>query len=318
MIRHPNPSGRLFPFMLVLVAVTLGACGSTRTGVDQPLDIIDALVHTSFDNKVFVESKVMFSKEELAAEMKRNHVVGAVSMNRPSDPYADLSDLNIINCANLVSAQDPTAFETGLASKEYRCITIFLGYVNRYAYDPANEPTYQLAERYHVPVVFYAGGPAPKYADLRTVDRVARSHPKVTFVLAHAADPRTIAQRDRDDFLTRSKPFHLFSFAHETDIAAEVANENPNVVLDGSGLLIGDLHSEERDQIEAYLVKPVHSAFVKVGDPAKLMFGTGWPVTDIGPYIEAFKRAIPSVYWQAVFHDNAARVYGFGKASPTK
>jgi hypothetical protein len=304
-------------FRLVLVAVTLVAGASTTTAVAQPLDIIDALVHTSFDNKVVVESKVMFSKEELAAEMKRNHVVGAVSMNRPGDPYADLSDLNIINCANLVATEDATTLETGLASKEYRCITIYLGYVNRYAYDPANEPTFQLAEKYDVPVVLYSGGPALKYGEPDTADLVARSHPRVTFALAHAADPRTIAQRERDDFFTRDGQFHFFSFAYQTNLAAEVAYENPNVVLDGSGLLLGDLHSEERDRLETYLVKPVHSAFVRVGDPAKLLFGTGWPVTDIGPYIEAFKRAIPREYWQAVFHDNAARVYGFGKASPT-
>jgi len=217
-----------------------------------------------------------------------------------------------------VGAEDAGALEHGLAAKEYRCITVFLGFVNRYASDPAYEPAYQLAEKYHVPVVFCFGGSAAKYTEPRTVDPVARSHPRVTFVLAHAADPRTIAQRARDEFLTKSDPYHFFSFANETVLAAEVAHDNPNVVLDGSGLLIGDLTSEGSDQLENYLVKPVRAAFVKLGDPSKLMFATGWPVTAIGPYLEAFKRAIPPESWQAVFHDNAVRVYGFGSASPPR
>jgi hypothetical protein len=48
------------------------------------------------------------------------------------------------------------------------------------------------------------------------------------------------------------------------------------------------------------------------------MFGTDWPLTDIGPYLEAFKRAIPREHWKAVFHDNAARVYGFDKPAQPK
>ena len=88
-------------------------------------------------------------------------------------------------------------------------------------------------------------------------------------------------------------------------------------MLDGSGLLMGDLRNEEPNEIEAYLEKPVRAAFAKVG-PTKLLFSTGWPVTPIGPYLAAFKRAIPPKDRQAVLHDNAARVYGFGRANPAR
>ncbi|HVN76551.1 MAG TPA: amidohydrolase family protein [Thermoanaerobaculaceae bacterium] len=314
-MRHPNPSHRLVPFVVVLVAAAVGSCTSARPAAERPLPVIDALVHTNFDGKEFAESRVVFSKEELAAEMRRNDVVGAVSVNRPGDPIADLSGSNVVACGNVGATEDAAALESGLASRRYRCLTIYLGVGDRYAYDRAYEPMYQLAERYRVPVVFYIVGSSLTYGDPHTVDRVARSHPRVTFVLAHAADPRTIAERDRDEFLNKKVPYHFYSFAHQTQVAAEVAAANPNVVLDGSGLLIGDLRSEERDAITEYLVKPVKSAFAKVG-PAKLLFGSGWPVTDIGPYLEAFKRAIPRSDWQAVLHDNAARVYGFGEASP--
>ena len=35
------------------------------------------------------------------------------------------------------------------------------------------------------------------------------------------------------------------------------------------------------------------------------------PLVRIEPYLRAFARAIPREHWQAVFHDNAMRVYGF-------
>jgi len=252
----------------------------------------------NFGNKFFDEGKLMDSKEELAAEMKRNHVVGAVSLNHAGDPWVDLSDLNIINCAGLPATVDVARLEDGLASRRYRCIKIYLGYVHQYAFDRNYEPAYELAEKYHVPVVFHTGDTDSqwaklKYADPLTVDEVAVDHPKVTFVLAHAGNPWI-------------------------ESAAEVAYKNPNVYLDGSAFLIGDLKQTAPEQIETYLVKPVRWIFNYIGDPTKLMFGTDWPLTDIGPYLEAFKRAIPREHWKAVFHDNAARVYGFDKPAQPK
>jgi predicted TIM-barrel fold metal-dependent hydrolase len=309
-MRWPNSSVRLVAPPLILAAGALVGCTSTGPAGERPLAVIDALVHTSFDDAAFPASRVMFSKAELAAEMRRHHVVGAVAMNRPGDRPEDLSGLDVVSCAGVAAPRDVAAAAAGLAAKAYRCVTLFLGYTDRYAYDPAYEPVYRLAERYHVPVVLYFGGSNRKVTEPHTVERVARAHPAVTFVLARAADPRTIAQRERDDFLRKGVRVRYDSIAFDATLAAEVAAANPNVVLDGSGLLLGDLGHEESDRIETYLEKPVRELFAKVG-PAKLMFATGWPVTPIGPYLEAFERAIPPRDWPAVFHDNAARVYGF-------
>jgi hypothetical protein len=293
----------LLAFALTGAACAAAICGCASVGrsgapADEPLEVIDAHVHTNFGNKFFDEGKLMDSKEELAAEMKRNHVVGAVSLNHAGDPWVDLSDLNIINCAGLPATVDVARLEDGLASRRYRCIKIYLGYVHQYAFDRNYEPAYELAEKYHVPVVFHTGDTDSqwaklKYADPLTVDEVAVDHPKVTFVLAHAGNPWI-------------------------ESAAEVAYKNPNVYLDGSAFLIGDLKQTAPKQIETYLVKPVRWIFNYIGDPTKLMFGTDWPLTDIGPYLEAFKRAIPREHWKAVFHDNAARVYGFDKPAQPK
>lgn len=47
-----------------------------------------------------------------------------------------------------------------------------------------------------------------------------------------------------------------------------------------------------------------------IEDSAKLMFGSDWPLVDIESYVRAYAAAIPPEHHDAVFHDNAARIYG--------
>jgi predicted TIM-barrel fold metal-dependent hydrolase len=249
-----------------------------------------------FTGRPSTEGGPVNSREELAAEMKRNHVVAAVSMAHDGDVFADLSDLGIVQCAGVGTTVDAEALEAGLRSKRYRCLKVYLGYVHRFASDPAYEPVYRLAETYGVPVVFHTGDTDSrkaklKFADPLTVDEVAVDHPGVTFILAHSGNPWI-------------------------ESAAEVAYKNPNVFLDGSAFLIGDLRSMPRADVDRYVVQPLRWVFGYVQDPRKLMFGTDWPLTEIGPYLDAFRRAIPRKHWKAVFHDNAARVFGIDRSPP--
>jgi len=291
-VRTTAPALALAGLALAAAATGCASTGTACTGgeVAAPRAVIDAHVHTNFYDALDPDSKVMDSRAGLADEMKRNHVVGAVSMNHPDDPFIDLADLHVVHCVGLDAVVDEQKLEADLASGRYRCIKIYLGYVHQYAWDPAYEPAYRLAERFRVPVVFHTGDTDSrkaklKYADPLTIDEVAVDHPNVTFVLAHAGNPWIQS-------------------------AAEVAYKNPNVVIDGSAFLIGDLASRSPEIVETQLVAPVRWLFEYVADPKKLMFGTDWPLVRMEPYLRAFRKAIPREHWQAVFHDNAARVYG--------
>jgi uncharacterized protein len=270
------------------------AASASAAGEDAAIPVIDAHLHVNFANHADPTSGLPDTRAELAAELARSHVVAAVAMAHAGDAWEDLSDLGIIQCVGLGGEVDEAALEAALAGGKYRCIKIYLGYIHRYAYDPAYEPAYQLAARFHVPVVFHTGDTDSrkaklKYADPLTVDEVAVDHPDVTFVIAHAGNPWI-------------------------ESAAEVAYKNPNVVLDASAFLVGDLRKVPPDQIETYLVRPIRWIYGYVDDPTKLMFGTDWPLVEIGPYLEAFKRAIPREHWRAILHDNAARVFGITPA----
>jgi len=263
------------------------------------LRIIDAHTHTEFPGTPESSSGVMQTSEEYFQEMQEAGVVGAVAHTLtpelgkgPKD--SDLRAHNVIHCAGTEGRVDAARLEKGLRSGRYRCIKIYLGYVHQWASDRRYEPAYRLAEKYRVPVVFHTGDTYSekaklKYADPLTIDEVAVDHPKVTFVIAHCGNPWL-------------------------DSAAEVAYKNPNVVLDGSALLIGDLDKMPPEKVDQFLIRPLSRLFAYVENPAKLMFGTDWPLARMAPMVAAFKKAIPKEHWQAVFHDNAARVFRFDPA----
>lgn len=268
---------------------TGGSAAGTATE-DPPLQIIDAHTHTYFTGKPEKTSGILMTQEQYFREWEGAGVVGAVAhARRDALGEIDLRARNVVTCAGTGPKVDARRIEEGLKSGKYGCIKVYLGYVHQWAHDKNYEPVYQLAEKYGVPVVFHTGDIYSlkgklKYADPMTIDEVAVDHPNVTFVIAHCGNPWI-------------------------ESAAEVAYKNPNVYLDGSALLIGDLSKTPPEKVDAYVVKPIAWVFGYLEDPTKLMFATDWPLTDIKSYAEAFKRAIPKEHWKAVFHDNAARVF---------
>lgn len=292
-------------FVLILLLTSLtSACSALKTrpnlhsgspGVsesssvtDSRLDfgVIDAHLHTGFEKPE--------DRAEFFRQLKAAGVVGAVAHtgNNGKRDYDDLHSSGVIHCFGVGSKFTKSEHEIlrqGLESGKFSCVKIYLGYIPRYATDPVYEPAYQLAEKYGVPVVFHTGDTLDrdgkvKFADPLTIDEVAVDHRKVTFVIAHCGNPWI-------------------------ESAAEVAYKNPNVYLDGSAFLIGDLSEMPREKIEDYVVKPLRWVFGYVEDPTKLMFGSDWPLTSIQQYLEAFKKAIPSEHWRAVFRENALRVF---------
>jgi len=254
------------------------------------LQIIDAHTHTMFSGKLERSSGIPMTEDEYFKEMKEAGVVGAIAhVTRDGQNYTDLRSKNITHCFGLNAKVDVSKLEDGLKSGQFRCIKIYLGYIHQFAYDENYMPAYQLAEKYGVPVVFHTGDTYStdavlKYAHPLTIDEVAVKFPKVNFVIAHCGNPWIVS-------------------------AAEVAYKNPNVYLDGSAFLVGDLKKVPRQRINESVIKPLKWVFDYLDDPKKLMFGTDWPLTKMKPYIAIFKKAIPKEHWNAVFHDNAVRVF---------
>lgn len=289
----------------ILLSLMVAACShAPKTAEsDEKLEIIDAHTHPRFNGKPERTSGIPQTREEYFRQWKEAGVVGAVAHEpdaklewldaagregKPT-PRDDLRELNVVHCAGVEEKPDLKGIETGLRSGRLGCIKIYLGYVHLWASSPVYQPVYALAKKHGVPVVFHTGDTYSvkgklKFADPLTIDEVAVDHPDVTFVIAHLGNPWIQS-------------------------AAEVAYKNPNVYLEASALLIGDLDRMPSEEVDEYVAKPIAWAFGYLEDPSKLMFGTDWPLTNIKSYVNAFKRAIPKKHWKAVFHDNAAKVF---------
>ena len=253
--------------------------------------IIDVHTHTRFRGKPEVTSGIPDTKERFLQEMKESNVVAAISHvgTDESGFQESLSAHNVIHCYGVGEDVNRRLIEAHLRSKKYRCLKVYLGYTHRFAHDARYHALYRLAEKYDVPVVFHTGDTYSskgklKYADPLTIDEVAVDFPNTTFVIAHLGNPWT-------------------------RVAAEVAYKNPNVYVEASALLIGDLSQISEEGIERYLVEPLRWAFGYMEDPKKLMFGTDWPLTGMKDTIEAYKKAIPREHWCDVFYNNARRVF---------
>jgi hypothetical protein len=255
------------------------------------LPVIDVHTHTRFDGRLEFTSKIPVTEEQYFKEWKDIGVVAAVS--HVSDDgngfHASLKDRNVFHCYGLGDEINLASVEKGLRSRDYRCIKVYLGYVHRWAGDPAYRAVYRLAQKYDVPVVFHTGDTYAKdaklkYSDPLTIDEVAVDFPKVTFVIAHMGNPWTKS-------------------------AAEVAYKNDNVYIEASAMLIGNLKNYSDAALDRFMIDLIHWEFEFIENPEKFMYGTDWPLTGMKDYFEAYKRAIPREHWCKVFYENAVKVF---------
>ena len=176
--------------------------------------------------------------------------------------------------------------------KSERCVGIKLypGYASFYLYDDRLAPVYELVARYKKPVAVHTGLTATdkallKYSHPLVMDEAATKFREVQFVMCHFGEPWF------------------------TDAAA-VIEKNPNVAADLSGLLerkIPDFAAfcEKKhfyiERLKGWL------EYLDLYD--RFMFGTDWPLANLGDYIAFTKEIIPEEHWQEVFYENAVRIY---------
>ncbi|TRB17064.1 amidohydrolase family protein [Rhizobium rhizogenes] len=256
--------------------------------------IIDVHTHTEFDGKLDKHGGRHATRDLFVADCRRYNIRGIVT-----DSYFPAEDLDTLPCALLKCAVigrkefDVAEIEDNIASGRFGAIKINLGFVPIFASDPSLQPIYAIAERHGIPILFHTGhtGYAKshlKYSDPLTIDEVAVSHANVNFLLVHGGNPWF-------------------------DTAAVLADKNPNVYVELSSIIDSDPRISTPDRIRRQIEDPVARMFSYVADPTKILFGSGWPMVDLGSYIEACMRAVPSQHRRAFFHDNACRLFNFSR-----
>lgn len=278
------------------------------------MKIIDAHIHFA-GHHGFHETARAAGHENtpahLAEVFRRNKVVMAVAMGTGREPGPgapdmcgefDVDNFNqpdyIAYCAGFGSAVlgegiDPAAmleeFRRHLASPRCVGIKLYPGYNYAYASDPANRPFFELAREYDVPVVIHTGDTAGdrglvKYAHPLSVDEVAMAFPEVRIVMAHYGNPWIVD-------------------------ATEVAAKNDNVYIDLSGLAAGNFKPEEFNRKFHGYLEHLRTWMAYLDNYEKFLFGSDWPLVNLDAYIAVIADLIPEEHRDAVFYQNALRVF---------
>jgi len=171
-------------------------------------------------------------------------------------------------------------------------VKLYPGYNRTWLSDPLYEPVYRLAAQYHKPVAIHMGltsfaSAHLKYCHPLTLDEVAADHPETQFVMCHFGNP----------FL---------------ESAAAVVSKNPNVAADLSGFLEGRVDLEDYRARQSGWLTLLRTWLAAVDRWDALLFGTDWPLVNLGEYIAFIQSLVPREYWEQVFFHNANRIYGLG------
>ena len=271
------------------------------------LEIIDAHIHTAFDNTMLIESArisgVDYSLAGLRREMEENDIQYAISMGLESSGHTLLSqeaetpmvnhapDSNIISVGGInpyrAEQRDLSRAEAALSAGEIKGFKIYLGYFHKYVYDDVYTRFYELAAKYGVPVVLHTGDNYDKNAKIKyshplTIDEVAVDFRETRFVIAHMGNPWTID-------------------------AGEVIYKNDNVYGELSGLFPGDRDSLE--DIEDRDLENIVKSYRWVGDPTKFLYGSDWPIVPMYSYIKLIKRILREACCSSEYEYHLERVF---------
>ena len=232
-------------------------------------------------------------------EMVHGVVMGNRSMeveyhNYPADlfHYCVGLDSSLMEGGMRLIPDLPDVVEAHLKRSECCGVKLYPGYNKIWLSDPLYEPIYELAARYEKPVAVHMGLTSfakahLKYCHPLALDEVAADHRKTRFVMCHFGNP----------FL---------------ESAAAVVEKNPNVATDLSGLLEGRVNLEQYFRKQAGYASLLKTWLVAIGRWNDVMYGTDWPIVNLGEYIRFIQNLVPEEHWEKVFFHNANRIYGLG------
>jgi len=176
---------------------------------------------------------------------------------------------------------DLYAMESRIRDGLVKGIKLYPGYDRYPINDPSLEAVFRIAAKHDAPVMIHCGDTFAKGAKVSQahpllVDDVAVDFPDVRFVICHLGNPWFMD-------------------------TAQVLYKNENVYADVSGLAL----VEPDDVYMRFLADGVQRMVSYIGAPGpKLMYGTDWPLADMGMYRRLFdnlglaESAMDGILWK--------------------
>lgn len=85
--------------------------------------------------------------------------------------------------------------------------------------------------------------------------------------------------------------------------------KNPNVYADLSGLLAGNPDLDELFLTHGGFFEQVRTWLAYAGSYDRLLYGSDWPLVHLERYMEFIQWLLPERYHEAVFYQNAKRLF---------
>jgi len=261
--------------------------------------IIDSHVHISLYNgnaKSLQEAFGLF-----LVEMEKNKIDAAIIIPdniEGSDGIADLEKVIelIGDRKNMFLLGSPQIIQRGSSELEkYRKLLVegkikgikfFPGHDPYYPTDEGCLPYYELCQELDVPVLFHTGensgdSECAKWNDPKYIVKVAKKYPNLKIIITHYYWPKL----DYCYEMTKDVPNIYFELAAMAD----------DEVVEKSGGM---------EKVKEILKKTIADR------PDKVIFGTDWPMCDIGKHIELVKTlGMDKETKENVFSGNATRAY---------
>lgn len=216
-----------------------------------------------------------------------------VTENRPStrqvvEATHGIDDIAVVAGISFLNYRLHDLIELGeyLSDGLVKGLKLYPGYEPFYPYDSRLKVVYDLAIEHGVPVMIHCGDTYTPKGKLRfshplNVDDVAVDYPDLKLVICHLGNPWI-----RD--------------------CMEVTYKNANVYADVSGLVLGSF----KEHFEEYMAEQVRDMIVFAGEPDYLLYGSDWPICEMGSYLKFMRSlGLPEESYAKIMWKNATRVF---------
>ena len=275
------------------------------------MKIVDAHLHFSnragFEETARMIGHITYSAKGLKQEFEQAGIVAGIVMSTPDHEESPASGYPkefvledgtldcLLSCVGVnpellkKDSRELLYIEAELKKKMVTGIKIYAGYFPYYVYDAIYDPVYELAKKYQVPVAIHCGDTQwgrglLKYSHPLTIDELAVKHPEINLIICHMGVPWVLD-------------------------TAELIAKNHNVYTDLSGLIAGSGEQVEKVKANRLYVEHLKLGLVFANRYDKVLFGSDWPLVPLVPYVDFIKHLIPEEFHEAVFYQNALRVY---------
>jgi len=165
-------------------------------------------------------------------------------------------------------------------------LKIYCGYEHYYPYDKRYQKVYDTCVEFGVPVMVHTGDTFSEKGKLKfshplNLDEVAVDNHELKIVMCHLGNPWI-------------------------EDCQEVVYKNDNVFADMSGLAVGKFDHF----FEEIMVEKVVELINYAGEPRYLLYGTDWPISDMGSYINfVSKLKLKKEYRNKLMFQNAKDLF---------